>query len=392
MERALNQADAGFVFTQLKNGLDTYVGSSSVSNLSGGQKQRVAIARALIKQPKILVLDEATSALDPKSEAEVQQAITKIQKEQAEEITVIMIAHRLQTIETAEQLLYLEEPTRVVAAKKGTDDYNDVMNKLRSTNYAHQNEEGQDGEYDADAIPMDQPMLLNKQSSLFTSISLKDDSKTQSRALIGSQSSNVNERRQTGKGQGWCRILTYYHPKIFAVLMCITAAINALAFPALGFIVAKVQMVLIQSPYDPDWQSKRDELCIYWLFLCMLLGSFAGLEKAMFAITGENLTYNVRRDLMRGILYKQVEWFDRKERAPGILTNVLSEDVSSLNGMTTETVSTLVEACMSLFLGLIIASFISWQMALITVACSPVMLIGVVAMSRLQWGNKGGKS
>ena len=92
----------------------------------------------------------------------------------------------------------------------------------------------------------------------------------------------------------------------------------------------------------------------------MLLGSFAGLEKAMFAITGENLTYNVRRDLMRGILYKQVEWFDRKERAPGILTNVLSEDVSSLNGMTTETVSTLVEAGMSLFLGLIIASFISW--------------------------------
>ena len=82
--------------------MDTYVGSSSVSNLSGGQKQRVAIARALIKQPKILVLDEATSALDPKSEAEVQQAITKIQKEQAEEITVIMIAHRLQTIETAE--------------------------------------------------------------------------------------------------------------------------------------------------------------------------------------------------------------------------------------------------------------------------------------------------
>ena len=71
MERALNQADAGFVFTQLKDGLDTYVGSSSVSNLSGGQKQRVAIARALIKQPKILVLDEATSALDPKSEAEV---------------------------------------------------------------------------------------------------------------------------------------------------------------------------------------------------------------------------------------------------------------------------------------------------------------------------------
>lgn len=91
---ALERADATFV-KELEKGIDTYVGSGSVMNLSGGQKQRIAIARALIKNPKILVLDEATSALDPKSEAEVQNAITKIQEEQGSEITVIMIAHRL---------------------------------------------------------------------------------------------------------------------------------------------------------------------------------------------------------------------------------------------------------------------------------------------------------
>ena len=130
----------------------------------------------------------------------------------------------------------------------------------------------------------------------------------------------------------------------------------------------------------------------YFLILCLLIGLIAGTEKILFGITGENLTYNVRRDLMRGILFKQVAWFDREDRAPGILTNVLSEDVSALNGMTTETVSTLVEAFVGLILGLAIASLISWRMALFTIAASPVMIIGVVAMSRLQWGNKNGKS
>lgn len=82
-------------------GLDTYVGASSLQNLSGGQKQRIAIARALIKKPKILIFDEATSALDPKSEKEVQLAIDRIQKESQGSLTILMIAHRLETIKTA---------------------------------------------------------------------------------------------------------------------------------------------------------------------------------------------------------------------------------------------------------------------------------------------------
>lgn len=103
----------------------------------------------------------------------------------------------------------------------------------------------------------------------------------------------------------------------------------------------------------------------------------------MFGITGENLTYNVRKELMRGILYKQVQWFDREDRASGILTSVLSEDVCALNGMTTEVISTLMEAALGIFLGLLVSMFFAWRMALLTVACSPVMLVGVVAMSRL---------
>ena len=118
--------------------LDTYVGSSTVLNLSGGQKQRIAIARALLKKPQILVLDEATSALDPKSEAEVQAAILKISKEMEGNLTIIMIAHRLQTIQSAKNLLFIKSPREMQAGRRGTKEYEKIMNELKKKNYAHQ--------------------------------------------------------------------------------------------------------------------------------------------------------------------------------------------------------------------------------------------------------------
>ena len=186
--------------------------------------------------------------------------------------------------------------------------------------------------------------------------------------------------------------MTYYQPKIFAFFMLVTSGIISLSFPTLGFVVGKVQMILVSSAYNPDWVEEKNEVLLYFLGVCFGIGIMTAIEKSMFGVTGENLTYNVRRDLIRGIIYKQVQWFDREDRAPGILTNVLSEDVTALNGMTTETIASLVEAFLSLILGLIISMFISWRMAVFTVLSSPVMIIGVVAMSRLQWGHKRGKS
>lgn len=94
----------------------------------------------------MLILDEATSALDPKSEKEVQEAIDKISKEE-KQLTIIMIAHRLQTIEKADNLIYIESNTTLLQGKKGTTAYNSIMKKLREENYKHQllHEEQKDG-------------------------------------------------------------------------------------------------------------------------------------------------------------------------------------------------------------------------------------------------------
>ena len=80
----------------------------------------------------------------------------------------------------------------------------------------------------------------------------------------------------------------------------------------------------------------------------------------IFGISGENLTHSVRKVLFKGIIFKQVCWFDDEKKAPGVLTTVLSEDVACLNGMTTETLSTVMEAFLGLALGVALSAYYCW--------------------------------
>jgi len=101
------------------------------------------------------------------------------------------------------------------------------------------------------------------------------------------------------------------------------------------------------------------------------------------------LTYNIRVKLFRSLLHKSVGWYDNKNRAPGILTNVLTEDISALNGLTSETAAIVVEAALGLFFSCLICFVFTWQVALVVTVTCPFMVLGGLGMSRLQFNQKG---
>lgn len=103
VEQAARAANAHEFISELPEGYATPVGDRG-SLLSGGQRQRIAIARALIKDSPILILDEATSALDAMSERLVQLAVERL----VEGRTVLVIAHRLSTVQAADQIAVLD--------------------------------------------------------------------------------------------------------------------------------------------------------------------------------------------------------------------------------------------------------------------------------------------
>ena len=103
MVEALKKAQAWPVIEGLPDGLDTNLGDEGV-RLSGGERQRIVLARVLLGKPRLIVMDEATSAMDYESETAVRAAIRDLH----EQVTILIIAHRLATVRTAKYALVLE--------------------------------------------------------------------------------------------------------------------------------------------------------------------------------------------------------------------------------------------------------------------------------------------
>ena len=183
------------------------------------------------------------------------------------------------------------------------------------------------------------------------------------------------------------RIMSHYYPSWMAVLGVFVSIVNSFSFPVYGLIYAKLLFIMMQ-PQSPNYHHDRDLWCGMFLILVVMIGVCSFLQKYLFMYVGENLTFDIRNQLYKGIIYKHLSWFDSKDRAPGILSNVLSEDIGALNGLTSEHLAILIEAFLGLIVGVILALFYTWKMGLVTLALVPFVSLGGIMMSRLQWKTK----
>ena len=131
---AANLAACHDFIMALPEGYQTLVGEGG-STLSGGEKQRISIARALLKNAPIVLLDEATASLDPQNEVWIQKAIDAL----VEDKTVVIIAHRLRSIQNADQIIVLDKGR---VAEKGNHEQLLKNNGLYSRLWMEQQKSG----------------------------------------------------------------------------------------------------------------------------------------------------------------------------------------------------------------------------------------------------------
>ena len=92
------------------------------------------------------------------------------------------------------------------------------------------------------------------------------------------------------------------------------------------------------------------------LAVCFAIVKFA--ERAVFGIIGVNMITKIRKELMEAILHKQINWFDREDRAPGVITGIMSADITALNGLTSETLVILFEVIFTFVFGVVVSAII----------------------------------
>lgn len=369
---------------RLQHGLATPVGPGG-SMLSGGQKQRVAFARAVIRDPSILILDEATAALDSASEARIQLAMDKFSANR----TTIVIAHRLSTIKNADNILVLEPGGKVV--EQGTYDFlmgrDGVFASLVRLQSLKSDEDDMDprssGETTSASMRIDSKRIKDEIQSLANAEKLNDSEGDVARTNIYAVENTETNAR--GFWSTFSAILGFTRPQsLFIIIGFIAATIvggshsgEAVIF---GNVVGRLNGCRLPSEI-------RESASLFGgLFFGLALVEFLAnaVSAASFGWVSEKLLFKTRVLSLRSLLDRSLHWHDSEGRTPGTLVAYISADAIAMSGMTGTTLGITFSIIISLVSGIVLAHVIAWKIALVLLACVPVLFMSGFLRLRVQ--------
>ena len=142
--------------------------------------------------------------------------------------------------------------------------------------------------------------------------------------------------------------------------MVLESATNAFAMPGVGFFVIKLQFVFYRAQNGEEWEEDARNWMLTMFGWIWFLFAVKASQRAIFGAMGEKLTLTLRIKIIEEILHKQISWFDREDRAPGIITNIIASNIASLNGMTSEVLVTVFEVVCVAVIGLLVSLWLCW--------------------------------
>ncbi|WWC65424.1 uncharacterized protein I303_108042 [Kwoniella dejecticola CBS 10117] len=389
VKKACVDANAHDFITKLPNGYDTMVGERGML-LSGGQKQRVAIARAIVSDPRILLLDEATSALDTQSEGIVQDALDKAAKGR----TTITIAHRLSTIRDADRILVmgggeiLEQGTHNELLANENGPYAQlVFNQRLAQEAVDENLKVEPPEdqlltsLSAVSRPADSPIKEKEFPDLKRAIT--------GRSLASAALDDVRARREAealdedkmpSALKMYIRLLKLNGAqKKLYFFASIGAICSGLVYPSLAILFGYA-LADFQIQGFPGWESAikaaLNRKALFYFVTAILAFIATYVQIVGFSSTGWDLNAKLRKESFKAVLRHDIGWFDEDSNSTGAVTSNLAENPQKVQGLFGVTLGTIVQSIATLIGGCIIGLVYGPLLALIGIACIPLLISG----------------
>ncbi|KAK3381970.1 P-loop containing nucleoside triphosphate hydrolase protein [Podospora didyma] len=381
VKQACKEAFADEFISRLPEGYSTIVGDSGIK-LSGGQRQRLAIARSIVKRPKILILDEATSSIDVRGEQMVQAALDKVSKDR----TTITIAHRLSTVQKADNIVVLRKGKIV---QEGT--HESLMSQEGGPYWtlatAQQLVMESDSNVDEKVAPYSDMDVAEKKSMATIATDAPTIIETTINASDGDETTPANSR---GIWSSFGLLLREQntHWRWYIVLL-FGAAGGGASQPIQAYLFA-TELTLFQF-----WGEWLPALANFWSLMFVMLAIFVAFSYFALGWSSSTIAFHIthyyRSEYFHNILSKSVAFFDADDHSVGALTARLATDPSQLQELLGTNMAFVIISLLNVVGCLAISFYFGWKLTIVTL-CSSMPLIVAAAFFRIRYETQFEKS